>query len=202
MIKDSNFILKKAIKNNILSPREKIVYSTCLLSAIAQIDCIFKPDEAKEDGNIIDITMLPQDMSYIESDILTNKTSYDVACLFGIDRTSYSKILSSLSVKGFIKRYNNCRDIDILYDESLYKGGFIEVIKDNDLTAIQQIVYSYIYAKSKLYKGKIDTFNYILCEDLNMSERNIQTILKVLKSKGLIEIKHYDSNRKRNIIIK
>lgn len=160
-----------------LTPNQKIVYSYAISKAIIKI-----PDLFNKDGDGID-------MSYIDSaECGNNVMSLDfevkswgkLANDLGISRRSMTDIKAYLFTYGFID------DNRVYFDRDILSSGYFRLICGCGLSKMLLILYSWLYEKSKSFDFTIDTYEWYIAKQFNLSLSNIENMISRLSKKGYV----------------
>lgn len=160
-----------------LTPNQKIVYSYAISKSI-----IKNPDLFNKDGDGID-------MSYLDSvECCSNVISLDfevkswvkLANDLGISRRSMTDIKASLFTYGFID------DNRVYFDKDILSSGYFRLICDCGLSKMLLILYSWLYEKSKSFDFTIDTYEWYIAKQFNLSLSNIENMISRLSKKGYV----------------
>ena len=160
-----------------LTPNQKIVYSYAISKSI-----IKNPDLFNKDGDGIDMSYL--DFAECDNNVISLdfevKSWGKLANDLGISRRSMTDIKASLFTYGFID------DNQVYFDRDILSSGYFRLICGCGLSKMLLILYSWLYEKSKSFNYTIDTYEWYIAKQFNLSLSNIENMMSRLSKKGYV----------------
>ena len=160
-----------------LTPNQKIVYSYAISKSIIKI-----PDLFNKDGDGIDMSYL--DFAECDNNVISLdfevKSWGKLANDLGISRRSMTDIKTSLSSYGFVT------DNRVYFDKDILSSGYFRLICGCGLSKMLLILYSWLYEKSKSFDFTIDTYEWHIAKQFNISLSNIENMVSRLSQKGYV----------------
>ena len=164
-------------KVEMLTPNQKIVYSYAISKAIIKITDLFNKDGEGIDMSYFDFAECNNNVIALDFEI---KNWGKLANDLGISRRSMTDIKKSLSTYGFVA------DNRVYFDRDILSSGYFRLICGCGLSKMLLILYSWLYEKSKSFDFTIDTYEWHIAKQFNISLSNIENMMSRLSQKGYV----------------
>lgn len=164
-------------KTEMLTPNQKIVYSYAISKSIIKITDLFNKDGEGIDTSLLDFAEGKNNVISLEFEL---KNWSKLANDLGISRRSMTDIKTSLSSYGFVT------DNRVYFDKDILSSGYFRLICGCGLSKMLLILYSWLYEKSKSFDFTIDTYEWHIAKQFNISLSNIENMISRLSQKGYV----------------
>ena len=164
-------------KVEMLTPNQKIVYSYAISKSIIKIKDLFNKDGECIDMSYFDFSECNNNVIELDFEV---KSWGKLANDLGISRRSMIDIKTSLSTYGFID------DNRVYFDKCILSSGYFRLIFGCGLSKMLLILYSWLYEKSKSFDFTIDTYEWCIAKQFNLSLSNIENMISRLSKKGYV----------------
>ena len=164
-------------KTEMLTPNQKIVYSYAISKSIIKITDLFNKDGEGIDTSLLDFAEGKNNVISLEFEL---KNWSKLANDLGISRRSMTDIKTSLSSYGFVT------DNRVYFDKDILSSGYFRLICGCGLSKMLLILYSWLYEKSKSFDFTIDTYEWHIAKQFNLSLSNIENMMSRLSQKGYV----------------
>ena len=164
-------------KVGMLTPNQKIVYSYAISKSIIKIPDLFNKDGDGIDMGYLDFAECNNNVIALDFEV---KSWGKLANDLGISRRSMIDIKTSLSTYGFID------DNRVYFDRDILSSGYFRLICGCGLSKMLLILYSWLYEKSKSFDFTIDTYEWYIAKQFNLSLSNIENMISRLSKKGYV----------------
>lgn len=160
-----------------LTPNQKIVYSYAISKSIIKIPDLFNKDGDGIDMSYLDFAKCGNNVIALDFEV---KSWGKLANDLGISRRSMTDIKASLLTYGFID------DNRVYFDRDILSSGYFRLIYGCGLSKMLLILYSWLYEKSKSFNFTIDTYEWCIAKQFNISLSNIENMMSRLSKKGYV----------------
>lgn len=164
-------------KLEMLTPNQKIVYSYAISQAIIKITDLFNKDGEGIDMSYFDFAECNNNVIALDFEV---KNWGKLANDLGISRRSMTDIKTSLSTYGFVA------DNRVYFDRDILSSGYFRLICGCGLSKMLLILYSWLYEKSKSFDFTVDTYEWHIAKQFNISLSNIENMMSRLSQKGYV----------------
>ena len=164
-------------KWGMMTPNQKIVYSYAISKSIIKITDLFNKDGEGIDTSLLDFAEGKNNVISLEFEL---KNWSKLANDLGISRRSMTDIKTSLSSYGFVT------DNRVYFDKDILSSGYFRLICGCGLSKMLLILYSWLYEKSKSFDFTIDTYEWHIAKQFNISLSNIENMVSRLSQKGYV----------------
>ena len=164
-------------KWGMMTPNQKIVYSYAISKSIIKITDLFNKDGEGIDISLLDFAEGKNNVISLEFEL---KNWSKLANDLGISRRSMTDIKTSLSSYGFVT------DNRVYFDKDILSSGYFRLICGCGLSKMLLILYSWLYEKSKSFDFTIDTYEWHIAKQFNISLSNIENMVSRLSQKGYV----------------
>ena len=164
-------------KLEMLTPNQKIVYSYAISKSIIKITDLFNKDGEGIDTSLLDFAEGKNNVISLEFEL---KNWSKLANDLGISRRSMTDIKTSLSSYGFVT------DNRVYFDKDILSSGYFRLICGCGLSKMLLILYSWLYEKSKSFDFTIDTYEWHIAKQFNISLSNIENMMSRLSQKRYV----------------
>lgn len=160
-----------------LTPNQKIVYSYAIYKAIIKIPDLFNKDGDGIDMSYLDYAECGNNVMSLDFEV---KSWGKLANDLGISRRSMTDIKAYLFTYGFID------DNRVYFDRDILSSGYFRLICGCGLYKMLLILYSWLYEKSKSFDFTVDTYEWHIAKQFNLSLSNIENMMSRLSQKGYV----------------
>ena len=164
-------------KWDMLTPNQKIVYSYAISKSIIKIADLFNKDGDGIDMSYLDFAECNNNVISLDFEL---KNWGKLANDLGISRRSMTDIKTSLFSYGFVT------DNRVYFDKDILSSGYFRLICGCGLSKMLLILYSWLYEKSKSFNFTIDTYEWYIAKQFNLSLSNIENMISRLSKKGYV----------------
>ena len=164
-------------KWGMMTPNQKIVYSYAISKSIIKITDLFNKDGEGIDTSLLDFAEGKNNVISLEFEL---KNWSKLANDLGISRRSMTDIKTSLSSYGFVT------DNRVYFDKDILSSGYFRLICGCGLSKMLLILYSWLYEKSKSFDFTVDTYEWHIAKQFNISLSNIENMMSRLSQKGYV----------------
>ena len=164
-------------KVEMLTPNQKIVYSYAISKSIIKIADLFNKDGDGIDMSYLDFAECNNNVISLDFEL---KNWGKLANDLGISRRSMTDIKTSLFSYGFVT------DNRVYFDKDILSSGYFRLICGCGLSKMLLILYSWLYEKSKSFNFTIDTYEWYIAKQFNLSLSNIENMMSRLSKKGYV----------------
>ena len=164
-------------KWDMLTPNQKIVYSYAISKSIIKIADLFNKDGDGIDMSYLDFAECNNNVISLDFEL---KNWGKLANDLGISRRSMTDIKTSLFSYGFVT------DNRVYFDKDILSSGYFRLICGCGLSKMLLILYSWLYEKSKSFNFTIDTYEWYIAKQFNLSLSNIENMMSRLSKKGYV----------------
>ena len=164
-------------KWGMMTPNQKIVYSYAISKSIIKITDLFNKNGEGIDTSLLDFAEGKNNVISLEFEL---KNWSKLANDLGISRRSMTDIKTSLSSYGFVT------DNRVYFDKDILSSGYFRLICGCGLSKMLLILYSWLYEKSKSFDFTIDTYEWHIAKQFNISLSNIENMVSRLSQKGYV----------------
>ena len=164
-------------KWGMMTPNQKIVYSYAISKSIIKITDLFNKDGEGIDTSLLDFAEGKNNVISLEFEL---KNWSKLANDLGISRRSMTDIKTSLSSYGFVT------DNRVYFDKDILSSGYFRLICGCGLSKMLLILYSWLYEKSKSFDFTIDTYEWHIAKQFNISLSNIENMMSRLSQKWYV----------------
>ena len=164
-------------KVEMLTPNQKIVYSYAISKAIIKITDLFNKDGEGIDMSYFDFAECNNNVIELDFEV---KNWGKLANDLGISRRSMIDIKTSLSTYGFID------DNRVYFHRDILSNGYFRLMCGCGLSKMLLILYSWLYEKSKSFDFTVDTYEWHIAKQFNLSLSNIENMMSRLSQKGYV----------------